>query len=64
MGRRFAKQKESWRPSLEARYNKKIDDKWMETLVRKAKPGVDNRLPDYIVRYKVSHSSRTTRSEP
>jgi len=59
----FAKKKESWRPSLEMRYNKKIDDKWMETLVRKAKPRVDNKLPEYILRYKDYRKRNTTGGE-
>jgi len=49
---RFAKKNESWKPSLNKRYNKQVQDQWMESMVQKAKPGVDMRLPEHIIRYK------------
>lgn len=47
-----AKLNQGWRPSLEQRHHKKLQDQWMENLVRDAKPGVVTELSEQVVRYK------------
>merc|ERR1719272_405202 len=47
-----AKALQSWKPSLEKRYEKKLQDQRNADLLRRAKPGVITELPGHILRYK------------
>jgi len=48
---KFIKDSERWKPSKDNQHLKKVEDQWMDHLIRTAKPGVDTKVTAHVERY-------------